>query len=158
VKNVLILGVGNILLADEGVGVHVVRRLMEMELPPHIEVIDVGTGGLDLLPYFRDRERVIIVDALGVEDAPGSIYRLSADDLASRTAPMMSLHQLGIVELVESARLLGFDPQVTIFGIVPKEVVNCSLELTPEVESAIPKVIRMILEEMGESIALCPRR
>jgi hydrogenase maturation protease len=149
VKKILILGVGNILLADEGVGVHVVRRLMEMELPPHVEVIDGGTGGLDLLPYFRDKERVIIIDALKVEEEPGSIYRLHPGDFGAGTQPILSLHQLGIAELLESARLLGFNPEVTIFGIAPKDIESCSLELTPEVERAIPKVIRMILDEIG---------
>jgi len=152
--HVLILGVGNVLLADEGVGVHVARRLMQAHLPAHVEVIDGGTGGLDLLPYFRDTEHVIIVDALEFEDEPGAIYRLSPDQLSACTQPIVSLHQVSMIDLIGNARLLGFHPEITIFGIVPKDAVSCSLELTPEVERAVPRVIQMVLNEVGAEQAL----
>ena len=147
-KNVSVLGVGNVLLGDEGVGVHVVRRMMQADLPAHVEVVDGGTGGLDLLPYFRNKKRVIIVDALEIEDEPGSIYRLTPVELAARTQPIVSVHQMGVAELLEDAHLLGFNPEITIFGIVPKDSASCSLELTPEVERVVPKVIQMILKEI----------
>jgi hydrogenase maturation protease len=122
---------------------------MQAHLPAHVEVIDGGTRGLDLLPYFQEKERVIIVDAVEVEDEPGAIYRLSPDDLSAHTWEVMSLHQLGLVELIANARLLGFQPEITILGIVPNDSVSCSLELTPEVEKAVPRVIQMVMKEIG---------
>jgi len=92
---------------------------------------------------------VIIVDALKVQDAPGSIYRLNPEQIAPPSHPALSLHQVGVAELIEKARWLGFHPEITIFGIVPKDVESCSLDLTAEVERAIPKVIERILKEMA---------
>ena len=73
--NILILGIGNLLLRDEGVGIHVVQKMKEMELPPGIEVMDGGTMGLNLLYYIENRDRVIVVDTVIVGDPPGTIYR-----------------------------------------------------------------------------------
>lgn len=145
----LILGVGNILLGDEGVGVHVARRLLQENLPALVEVVDGGTAGLDLVSYFRNRDCVIIVDALEADDEPGAIYRFTPEQLSARTREVMSLHQVGVVELIENARLLGFHSEITLFGVVPKDSRSCSLELTPEVERAVPRVIQMILQEIA---------
>jgi hydrogenase maturation protease len=151
----LILGVGNVLLSDEGVGVHVARRMMQMDLPPDVVVVDGGTVGLDLLPHFHDMELVILIDALQADDQPGTIYRLAPENLAFSQHPALSVHEMGILEMIRGARLLGFHPQIQVFGIVAKNNQTCSLELSPEVESAVPKVIQIIIHEITRAPALC---
>lgn len=146
-KRVVIIGVGNLILRDEGVGVHAVRELREKNLPPQVEVIDGGTATMDLLPVIRDAERIIVIDALKGGGEPGTIYRVTPDDLLCDTEQPLSLHQTGLLEVLGMARQLGGDPQVVIIGVEPKEIA-WGMELTPEVEAKLPRVIETVLEEL----------
>ncbi len=76
-KNILILGIGNILLKDEGIGVHVVNKLKEMQLPPDVEVMDGGTLGIDLLYYIEGRKKVVVIDTVTAGEPPGTMYRFT---------------------------------------------------------------------------------
>ncbi len=91
-KSVLVLGVGNLLLADEGVGVHVAQRLLKMPMPPEIEVIDGGTGGFELIEHFRGKKEVIIVDALKADADPGTVIQFTPDDIALQWHSSFSAH------------------------------------------------------------------
>ena len=145
---VVIIGIGNLILRDEGVGVHAVRELEGRELPPGIEVIDGGTATMELLPVFQEAERIIVIDALKGEGKPGTIYRLTPDDLMGETERPLSLHQVGLLEVLGMARQLGGEPDVVIIGIEPKEI-SWGMELTPEVEAKLPRVIEAVFEELG---------
>ena len=147
-KKVIIIGIGNLILRDEGVGVHAVRALEEMDLPPGVEVIDGGTATMELLPVFQEAERIIVIDALRGGEKPGTIYRLSPDDLMGETERPLSLHQVGLLEVLGMARQLGGEPQVVIIGVEPKEI-SWGMELTPEVEARLPRVIDAVFEELG---------
>jgi hydrogenase maturation protease len=147
-KKILILGIGNLILRDEGVGVHAVRELEGRKLPSHVEVIDGGTSLMELLPIIQEAERIIVIDALRGGGEPGTLYRVFPDDLMAETERPLSLHQVGLLEVLGMARQLGGDPQVVIIGVEPKEI-SWGMELTPEVGAKLPRVIDAVFEEMG---------
>ncbi len=147
---VLVLGIGNILLRDEGVGVRVIEAMRELSLPEHVELCDGGTSGADLLEVLSDRRKVIVIDAMDADAEPGTVCRLTLDDLLPSEAPHISLHDIGLLETIDMARCLGAQPDdVVIFGVKPKEV-RCGLELSPPVNQAIPHIIDLILDEIRE--------
>jgi len=146
-KKVIIIGIGNLILRDEGVGVHAVRELEGRELPSGVEVIDGGTATMDLLSVMRDAKRIIVIDALKGGGGPGTIYRLSPDDLMAETEHPLSLHQVGLLEVLGMARQLGGDPEVVIIGVEPKEI-SWGMELTSEVQAKLPHVIDAVFEEL----------
>lgn len=146
-KRIVILGIGNLILRDEGVGVHAVRELEGRDLPRGVEVIDGGTATMELLPVIQEAEGIIVIDALKGGGEPGTIYRVCPDDLMAETERLLSLHQVGLLEVLGMARQLGGDPQVVIIGVEPKEI-SWGMELTPEVEAKLPQVIETVLAEL----------
>ncbi|MFH0981281.1 MAG: HyaD/HybD family hydrogenase maturation endopeptidase [Planctomycetota bacterium] len=151
----LVLGIGNILLRDEGVGVRVVEALARMELPPDVEVVDGGTAGLDLLEVLADRRKVIVIDAVEGNLEPGTVMRLGGADFVPRGGQSVSLHDIGLLETLLVARQLGIAPQeVVVFGIKPKEA-GCGLALSPEVERVVPRVIESVLAEVAQESEGC---
>ncbi len=148
----LVLGLGNILLRDEGVGVRVVEAMEGLELPPDVELFDGGTAGLDLLDVLAHRRKVIVVDAVEGSSAPGTVLRLSPEDLVPQAAPTVSLHEVGFLETLTVARQLGIAPaEVVVLGIKPKEV-SCGLDLSPEIARLIPRVIELVLADVGAGV------
>ena len=146
-KKILILGVGNLILKDEGVGVHAVRELKGRGLPAHVEVIDGGTYLMDLLSVIQEAERIIVIDALRGGGKPGTVYRVTPDDLMAETERTLSLHQVGLLEVLGMVRQLGGEPHAVIIGVEPKEI-SWGMELTPEVEAKLPRVIDAVFEEL----------
>lgn len=145
---ILVLGLGNILLRDEGVGVHVVRALAEAELPPGVEVLDGATAGFGLVDLMAGRAKVIVVDALAGDRPPGTVLRLSPDDLLSSADRALSLHEFGLLEALAAARQLGLaPPEVVILGIQPADL-RCGLELSAELAALVPQVVALILAEL----------
>ncbi|MBN1506871.1 MAG: hydrogenase maturation protease [Sedimentisphaerales bacterium] len=148
----MILGIGNILLCDEGVGVRVVQAMREMALPPGVEVADGGTAGADLLDIISDRRKVIIIDAMDAGAEPGTIRHLRVEELAGGTGTRISLHEIGLMETLAMARHLNSAPiEVSILGVQPKEV-RPGDKLTEELTAVVPRVVRMILDELGEQM------
>jgi len=149
-KPVLVLGVGNTLLKDEGVGVHVARRLLTMDLPDNVEVLEGGVLGLDLLDHLEEREKVVVVDAVDGGDEPGTIHRLTRADIEEgKTRCHMSLHEIDLPQVFATADMMGIKIDPVIIGIEPKVIDIGYDELTPEVEAAIPEAIAMVLKEIG---------
>ena len=150
----LVLGIGNILLKDEGVGVHAVRDLTARAergrpaLPDGVELYDGGTFGIDLLDTIANRRKVIVIDAVQADAAPGTVLRFTAADLVRPGRPDLSLHQVGLCETLAMARQLGCAPEeVVIFGIVPMTL-EPGLDLSPEVAAVVPKVVELVLTEL----------
>ena len=143
----LVLGVGNLLLKDEGVGVHVAQRMMKMDLPENVEVVDGGTATLDILPLIDGVERLIIVDALKAGEAPGTIYKLTPEDIVQDKQEPLSLHQVDLLQTLDMCSLIGSKPSTLIIGIEPKEI-NFAVGLSSEVEGTLPRVIELVLEEI----------
>jgi hydrogenase maturation protease len=148
-KKILIAGIGNLLLTDEGVGVHVIRELSEKDLPDEVELADVGTATLELASLMEGKDKIIIVDAIVSDESPGTIYKLTPDDLKSGKRKLLtSLHQFGVVEALESAIQMGNKPEVVIFGITPKDYHTPQTELTPELKGSLQQIVETILKEI----------
>lgn len=153
-KRVLILGVGNVLLRDEGVGVHVAQRMMDMDVPPGVEVMEGGTDGFGLMHVLLQAERLILVDAVKGGGPPGSIYRFGIEDCPPFPDVFKtSVHQVSILEVINLSGLIGSTPRTTVIGVEPKRM-DMGMELSPEIEAKIPKVIQLIEEE----VATCLRQ
>jgi len=145
----VVIGVGNELMRDDGVGSLVARRLQQEDLGPDVEVIEGGVGGLDLLFDLEGCARAIIIDAAHMGLEPGAVRLVAREEIEKRLEPLHSLHQLGLHEVVELAQLTGLTAEVTVVAVEPGEVAP-GLKLTPEVEAAVPEMIRLVRELVAE--------
>jgi hydrogenase maturation protease len=152
VKRVLILGLGNPLLGDEGVGLRAVEELKGLELPDGVTVAEGGTTGLGLVSLMEGYQRVIVVDAADMGHPPGCVVRFTPLEAQLKTAEApLSLHQLGLGEVLALAKALEVAPaELVIIGIQPRRV-EMGAGLSSEVEGAIPQIIRIILDELDAS-------
>ncbi len=150
IKNkLLILGIGNYLMADEGLGVHLAERIMDEELPPGVDVLDGGTGGFHLLEYFEQYERVIIVDAT-LDDRPAGTIRLIKPHFASDFPQAMSTHDIGLKDLVGALQLLGTMPEIDLYVVSIKSIQEQGIELSQEISMAIDALIGDIKERIAQ--------
>jgi len=149
-RPVLVLGIGNILLRDEGVGVRVIEQMQKMRLPDDVELVDGGTAGTDLMGVLAERQKVIVIDAVRADCQPGTVLRFTADDLVRPEGVGMSLHELGLGEALTMTRQLGCEPKdVVVFGIKPKDI-ECGLELSEEIAASVPRVVELVLAEIAK--------
>jgi hydrogenase maturation protease len=140
--------VGNLLLSDEGVGVHVANRLMGIDLPEGVEVIEGGTDGFGLMNLVIEADHLIVVDAVKGGCEPGSIYRFELDDCPCFPDRFKtSAHEISILEVIHLSGLVGSAPRTTVIGVEPKSL-DVSMELSPEIEARIPEVIELIGKEI----------
>ena len=145
-KRVLILGIGNILLRDEGIGVRAVEALQQQALPDDVELADGGTAGADLVNLVADRPKLIVVDSVDGEGPPGTIYRMNPDDLLAGP-PAMSLHEFGLTDMLTMAAQMQCAPkEVVILGVKPQSM-EPGLEMTEPVRNALPKLVSIVLAE-----------
>ena len=144
------LGIGNMLLSDEGAGNKAVHELQNRyHFPPEVEVVDGGTMGLDLLPYLDDRTHVFILDAVNSGNAPGDTVRIELDDPPAFFRTKISPHQLGLSEVLAVAKLTNnLPPNIVLFGIEPKDL-STSLEMSPEVSKNIGTLTDMVIAELA---------
>jgi len=145
---VVIAGFGNILLQDEGVGVHIAQQLQGYDLPENIEVIDGGTASLDVLCSLSGIRKLIIVDAVKNKGKPATIYRFCPKDLIhTKDTQSLSLHQIDVIEALRiTARTSRLPDEIVIIGIEPKDV-EWGTGLSPEVKDKLPDIIDLILGE-----------
>jgi hydrogenase maturation protease len=147
-QKIIILGIGNLLLSDEGVGVHVAHELMKMDLPEEVSVVEGGTDGFRLIDIITEADRLIVIDAVKGDSAPGSIYRFDIDEVKNVSSGFKtSVHQIGILEVIHLSGLIGKTPRTTVIGIEPKSI-EMSMELSPEIRSKVPRIIELIKEEI----------
>jgi hydrogenase maturation protease len=146
----LVLGLGNILLRDEGLGVRAVEALQQMRLPDNVDVLDGGTASMALLDTLSNRDKVIVIDAVKGNNAPGTLYRLAPGDMSTGKGTLTSVHQIGLLDALAHMECLGDAPtEVVVYGVEPKEL-DWGMELTPEVEAAIPRVVQLVLAELAK--------
>ena len=144
----IVLGVGNELLKDEGVGVHVARALAREDFTALVEVIEGGTA-LDCLPGGEPISKLVVVDAAYGGGEPGAIYRFTPDEVESEANWVASVHQLGLLDSLRLSEVAGIKPEeAIIIGVEPKEV-GWGMELSAELQGRIPEVVRVVLEEIG---------
>jgi hydrogenase maturation protease len=147
-QKIVVLGVGNILLSDEGIGVHVANELMKMDLPPEVSVVEGGTDGFRLLNVITEADRLIVVDSVKGGAEPGSIYCFDINEV--RNCPpgfTTSVHQIGILEVINLSELVGKKPHTTVIGVEPKSLAM-SLELSPEIKAKIPRIIELVIDQL----------
>ena len=138
-NKILILGIGNYLMGDEGVGVHVANRLQKEKLPG-VDIVDGGTGGFHLLGYFEDYETIILVDAT-LDNNPNGTIRLIKPRFAEDFPKAMSTHDIGLRDLVCALQLLGKMPTIHLFVVSIESLQQQGIELTDEIEKVIPELI-----------------
>lgn len=142
-KNVLILGIGNYLMGDEGVGVHVAKRLLKENLPPDVAIVDGGTGGFYLLEYFETYQNVILIDAT-LDNNPNGTIRLIKPHFAHDFPQAMSTHDIGLKDMVSALQLMNKMPNIHLFVVSIESLQQQGINLTPEVENIIPELIEKI--------------
>ncbi|MAT44370.1 MAG: hypothetical protein CL609_18715 [Anaerolineaceae bacterium] len=144
----LILGVGNYLLSDDGLSVHVLERLLAAHnFPEEIEVVDGGTCGLDLLQFLEGITNLVIVDAVNAGKEPGTIIRLSGDQVPAYLSMKISPHDIGLPDLLATAKLRDlYPPNVIVLGIQP-ESLAVSVDLSPSVAAQVDTLVEMLVEE-----------
>jgi hydrogenase maturation protease len=149
-SRLLVLGLGNVLLEDDGVGTAAVAELVARYDPPEgVRVLDGGTLGLSLLPYLEDADNAILVDAIRTDAPPGTLVRMDGDDVAPAVATRLSPHQVGVADLLDGARWLDRYPRrLVLLGLVPGSI-ELNVGLSPSVEPAIPGLVERIVEEAG---------
>ena len=146
-----ILGVGNILLKDEGIGVRVVRQLeQEYTFPPDIALIDGGTDGPHLTSLVADFDEIIVIDAVEGGENPGTLYRFALDQISFDVPTHLSIHQMGVLEALNEVKLLGKEPKVTFIGVEPEDISPWGMDLSPVIEEKIPEIITLVLKELSE--------
>lgn len=145
--NVRIIGIGNTLMGDDGVGVKVAEFLQQRDLGPDIEVICGGTDGMALSHHFQGVDSVLVVDAIGVDDTPGSVYRFRPDEVGITSLRSHTSHGLSLPNVMFAAALQGFSPDVVIYAVQVGSI-TCGFDtLTAEVEAAVPDVAQMVAHE-----------
>ena len=148
---VLVLGIGNLVMSDDGVGVRVVQQLQrEYCFTENVGIMDGGTLGLDLLPELEGIDHLIVVDAVETGGKPGTCVRLAGEELPIALETKVSPHQMGLKDLLSVAHLLGHSPgEMVLIGVQPGSI-EMDTELTPAIEAKVDELIRMILDELDK--------
>jgi hydrogenase maturation protease len=146
---VTILGLGNVLLSDEGVGVHTLNALRNRySFSPLVELVDGGTMGLDLLPFFQDRNRILIIDAVDFKSSPGHIGAIEGQDIPAILNPKFSAHHIGLADLLFTAKLTRTTlPEICLVGIQP-ETFDVGLEMSDRIRGQMHQLIIMALRKL----------
>ena len=152
-KNI-VNGVGNVLFKDEGVGIYASKYLEEnYEFEGDLEIIDGGTLGFKLMTFFQEYDNVIILDTVSIEDKAGEIFRLPSDVLLGLGTYRKTAHEVEIVEMLEICSVLDKHAEVTILGIIPKDIETVEIGLTSEIEDKFDELILQTVKEI-ESIGI----
>ena len=145
---IAVLGIGNILCKDDGLGVAAANILAEQSWPGNVTVYDAGTAVMKLWDVFMNHEMIIIIDALRGDGAPGTIYRLTPGDLAEGEGAILSLHDLGIVDVLRLAGVLNRRPRVIIFGMEPADL-SWEIGLSEPVRENLAALVACIRRELS---------
>lgn len=148
--NIAIIGIGNLLMTDDGVGVRAVQLLTDRyRFPAQVTIVEGGTLGLELLPQVQDAQRLLIVDAVEAGAAPGTVLRYAGDQLQLAAHARLSPHQIGLQDLLALAAALGSAPQETIvLGVQPASV-TVGMQLSEPVEAQLEPLTSSVLEELA---------
>jgi hydrogenase maturation protease len=147
-RNVLILGVGNLLLSDDGFGVHVINELRKVPLPPSVTLIEAGIVSHQLIPDLHAADLLIFVDAVEAGDTPGSLFRFRPEDMRFMSNLKTSLHEMSLMDVLMMTELTGKRPESVIIAVQPRDVKTASMELNEDIRGVIPRVIELIIEEL----------
>ena len=158
--NITVLGIGNILLSDEGFGVRVIEKLyQEYEFPENVAVVDGGVLGIHLLGVLSEAQHLIVVDAVKNKQAPGTIYRLEKEELPERILLKNSLHQTDFLETLTLCQAIDKVPQTTVvLGVEPEDITTHSVDLTPAVAARVDDMMARVIQELEMFGVTCRKR
>ena len=139
-NKILILGIGNVLMGDEGVGVHAIKELEKETFPPNVTLLDGGTGGFHLLEYLQEYPRIIMIDAT-MDGKPAGTISLIEPKFATDFPRSLSAHDIGLRDLIESTAVLGELPKMYLITVTIDSIQSMQMELSPEIEKQIPSVV-----------------
>jgi hydrogenase maturation protease len=146
---ITILGVGNILLRDEGVGVRVVEYLdAHYSFAENVQIVDGGVLGVRLMGAIGNTDVLIVVDAVRNQGAPGTLYHLTDDQVPRRVLAKQSMHQLDLPEVLALCTVIDKDPQVIVVGVEPEDMTTMGFALTPTVAARVGDLAAMVLAEL----------
>ena len=148
-NDILVLGIGNLLMNDEGVGIQVVNRLEKEGGVPGAELMDGGTGGFHLLGHLQSYKTIIFIDA-SLDVYPAGYVRVLQPHFAKDFPRQLSAHEIGLKDLLDSAILLGNMPKLYLVAISVKDFQDMGMDLSPEVAAAVPEAMRKVRELVGE--------
>jgi hydrogenase maturation protease len=150
VKKTLVLGLGNILLGDEGVGVRVVERLESLyHFPEGTQVLDGGTLALDLLPYVEDTDRLVVIDAVDMGAEPGKVVRIADEEVPTFLSIKVSPHQMGLADILSASRLRDLYPEELVLWGVQPGVIEATLELSAPVTAQMAALVDGVLADLS---------
>jgi hydrogenase maturation protease len=146
---ILVLGVGNLLLRDEGLGIHAIRSLQSrFEVSSNVEVVDGGTAGVGLLDFILGCHHLIVADAAHMGAPAGTVARLEGEALSVCFAEKQSAHDWGLCEILLQARLLGHEPSVVVIAVEPADIGQWDMSLTPVLAARLPEVVDGLVTEI----------
>jgi hydrogenase maturation protease len=147
---ILVLGVGNILLSDEGFGVHVVNRLKALYgFPENVCIMDGGVLGINLLGPISEAAHLIVIDAIRNRHPAGTLYRIESRDIPARIRSKNSLHQIDLLEALTLCEALGNVPEAVILGVEPRDIETMDIHLTPEIAAKVDPMVDCVLKELS---------
>lgn len=145
---IMVMGVGNILLSDEGLGVRFLDELKSKKLPENVEILEGGTAGLELVHLIQEVDFLIIVDAVNAQAEPGALFRFHPENIKMFPKQCeVSFHQIGIIDVLSMAKVLGQVPQTLVFAIQPKSL-EWGLDISPEIQALFPRLTEFVLNEI----------
>jgi hydrogenase maturation protease len=149
--SIVVLGVGNILLSDEGIGVRVIEKLQrDFDIPDNVVVIDGGTTGMEMLDDLSRSEHVIIIDAVRSGSAPATIVKLTDEQIPVFFRTKLSPHQIGLSDVLATLELIGEQPKaVSVIGIEPATL-ETGMSLSPQVSAQLPSLVEMVAAELRQ--------
>lgn len=143
--SILVMGVGNYLMGDEGIGVHIIQEMAKMDLPDNVDILDGGTGGFTLLGCFESYPTIVFVDAT-IDGKPPGTLSLIKPRFASDFPSALSVHDVGLKDMVEAVYLMDHVPDIHLLTISIEELKPMTLELSEPVKEAIPIAIKKIVQ------------
>lgn len=152
-SNIAVIGVGNILFTDDGIGVYAAKYLEANHcFEPPIDIIDGGTLGFNLMHYFSQYDHVILLDTLSIDEVAGSIYHLPSDVLLGLGDTHKTVHEVEVTQMIELASLMNARADISVLGIIPSDIQTVAIELSPiakEQFGVFIQTLLSILEEAG---------
>ncbi|MEN8302880.1 MAG: HyaD/HybD family hydrogenase maturation endopeptidase [Campylobacterota bacterium] len=149
-KNIVI-GVGNLLFCDDGIGVVAIKYLREsFEFTPELELLDGGTLGFNLAEYFLEYENVFIIDTISLDDEVGSIYKIPSDELLGGKSYKNTAHEVEVIQMLQACELYDEKAEVTIFAIVPEDIKSVKIGLSESLSKSFDTLIETVIEAIEE--------
>ncbi len=151
----LVLGIGNILLSDDGLGVHAANELMKENFPENVTIMDAGTFTQDIFYLFEDYSHILVLDVLHGKQEPGTCYRLTEKELTQNQNQRMSIHDIDLLDSLNMAELVNKNrPDIFILAMEPEDYLTWSMELTPTIQAKFQDFLKLAREEIYKILEL----